>query len=463
MPENTEPTTPAAAAAPQRPTGESQKERWFKYGANVVIATVVVILLAGIVVYLAQKTGKRIDTTESRAYSLKPQTLAILNDVKGKTKLVSLYREEVPSKGQMKKSPYADVVADLLDEYRRHSSKIDVEVIDPVKNNAKVESLIGEVASKYGGEVQKYKKVTDAYAKTYDQIKQIAAQETAKAAKLPVDQLPNDEESQLVGTAVLESQRIARELTSSQEDIQRLLTDKPPNYKGAVDEIKDKMDWISDNSKQILEIFKGAKDNPKVPPPIRQYVATTQPYTEIRKLADELTAQTKDLGELKLDDLRTSLKAKDTILVIGENDMRVIPADQVWKSDDRDVRGLAPGQEIKPRFAGEQQVSTAILALNQQKKQKVVFVRNGGPPMAQQGQLFGARGGPFSAVAQRLRDYNFDVMEKDLTGMWAMQAQMQQQMPPPPEPTDEQIKDAIWIVLNFPTGQQNPKAPTPSI
>ena len=38
----------------------------------------------------------------------------------------------------MKRSPYVDPVRDLLDEYRRNSSKIDVENIDPVRNNAKV-------------------------------------------------------------------------------------------------------------------------------------------------------------------------------------------------------------------------------------------------------------------------------------------------------------------------------------
>src|SRR5205823_1713916 len=58
--------------------------------------------------------------------------------------------------------------------------------------------------------------------------------------------------------------------------------------------------------------------------------------------------------------------------------------------------------------------------------------------------------------------YNFDVQEKDLSGMWAMQAQMQP-MPSPPEPSDEQIKDAIWIVLNFPTAQQQPGMPSTPI
>src|SRR5678815_2029321 len=124
--------------APQNPPKfESQKERWVKYGANVAIASVIVFLLAGVVVYIAQKTGRRIDTTASGAYSLKPQTKNILNDIKTKIRIVSLYRDEVRDETdprRMKRSPYVDPVRDLLDEYRRNSSKIDVENIDPVRN-----------------------------------------------------------------------------------------------------------------------------------------------------------------------------------------------------------------------------------------------------------------------------------------------------------------------------------------
>ena len=71
--------------APQTPQHfESQKERWVKYGANVAIASVIVFLLAGVVVYLAQKTGRRIDTT--------PSTLLILaaSGYTGATSLVFL-------------------------------------------------------------------------------------------------------------------------------------------------------------------------------------------------------------------------------------------------------------------------------------------------------------------------------------------------------------------------------------
>src|SRR5690349_11462933 len=107
---------------------ESQKERWIKYGANVVLASIVVIVLAGLITWLAQKTGRRVDTTASGAYSLKPQTLNLIGDLKAKTKIISLYTNEVPDehvRDKMVKSPFVGPVADLLDEYRRKGKNIE--------------------------------------------------------------------------------------------------------------------------------------------------------------------------------------------------------------------------------------------------------------------------------------------------------------------------------------------------
>ena len=51
-------------------------------------------------------------------------------------------------------------------------------------------------------------------------------------------------------------------------------------------------------------------------------------------------AQAKSVGELKLDDLRQSLRARDAILVMGATDMRVIPFEQVWKPDDQQLKRM---------------------------------------------------------------------------------------------------------------------------
>ena len=301
-------------------------------------------------------------------------------------------------------------------------------------------------------------------AEVYDKIKALATDQAQVVAKLPSDKYPQDDDGQNEQAAVGSAQVLIKRLNASDEKIKRSKAEKPPDYRGIADEAAGAgARHISDISKQINEIFIKGKADARLPDEIRKYMTSAvDVYAQMGKLADDLNKQTKDLGALKLDDLRTSLKAKDSVLVIGDTDMRVIPKDQMWKADLEKLRQYTQGEEIKEKFAGEQAISTAILALNQNKKQKVCFVRNGGPPLTGAGSLFG-RGGPLAEVAGRLRDYNFDVTEKDLSGMWAMQQQMQQQqMPSEPEPSDEQIKDAVWVVLNFPSQQPDLQQPMPT-
>jgi hypothetical protein len=63
--------------------------------------------------------------------------------------------------------------------------------------------------------------------------------------------------------------------------------------------------------------------------------------------------------------------------------------------------------------------------------------------------------GPFASIGQRLREYNFDVQEKDASG----QAAMQQEQMQTPEPTDDQMKNAIWVMLRFPGDSQTGPSP----
>src|SRR5688500_4233552 len=87
---------------PERGRPEGQAERWMKYGANVLMASVIVVLLAVIVIYLANarnlKVGKNAfslrasaDMTGDDSNSLKPQTVSVLRDLPNNVTLVSLY------------------------------------------------------------------------------------------------------------------------------------------------------------------------------------------------------------------------------------------------------------------------------------------------------------------------------------------------------------------------------------
>src|SRR5687767_1834075 len=188
---------------PAVPGPESQKQRWVKYGANVALAVVVVIVLAIVTTALAQRANQRVDTTESGLYSLKPQTVNIIRENKQKIKLVSLYTRNTAAPGgaATDETDYAQVVDDLLDEYRRKGRNIEVESIDPIANPTKVDDLINEVTNKYGGEVAKYREVVDGHKGIYEQVRKLTEAQTKKVNELPLESLAGNESAQGVSLA----------------------------------------------------------------------------------------------------------------------------------------------------------------------------------------------------------------------------------------------------------------------
>src|SRR5688500_184114 len=100
-PSATDSPSPVIEAGPP-PGPETQKQRWMKYGANVALASVVVVLLGVILAALAQQSWAKVhvDTTQAGLYSLKPQTKAILKDLKQDVRIVSLYARTEPRPGK---------------------------------------------------------------------------------------------------------------------------------------------------------------------------------------------------------------------------------------------------------------------------------------------------------------------------------------------------------------------------
>lgn len=450
---------------------ETQKERWFKYGLNVLLVSLIVVVLAVLLIATVQskKVNVRLDTTTAGLYSLKPQTLNIIKNNSQDIRIVSLYTRAKDAKAYEQQGRQEDEldevtpVADLLDEYQRKGNKITVEVIDPVAQATRVDQLVEEVTQRYGGEIQKYKQITLDYPKVIEQITQLSSAEVEKVKALPVADVKDPDLADTLNLTWVTIQGFPRFLDRTKESVDRRLQQKIPDYKGAVDAIDQGMGMLSQMAGQILGSFDKQKEDQKVPEAIRKYMVDSRPaYQQVKDLSDGLEKRIKELGELKLDELKQSLRQQDTILVMGESEMRVITKDKVWQEPEA-ARNVDPDVTPQPRFAGEQQVTSAILAVTRKERPKVAFVRAGGAPLTTEGNPF-QRGGPFSDIAQRLRDYNFEVVEKDLTGMWAMQSRMQRSpFPQPEEPTDEQIKDAVWVVVGLPGGQSPMGGPPPTI
>lgn len=422
---------------------ETQQTRRAKYGLNVAVALIAAAGVFGGMVYIAGDMKWRADMTRSGDFSLKPQTKNILSEQSSKVRLVSLYEREMrPDDAE----DYYQRVADLLEEYRRNSSNISVDLIDPKTEPSKLDNLIDQIAKTESGAVEEYKKVLADFEKQVRaDLEKLAAEELPKLQALPLEQVQDADTKQTLGLAVITIAAFPEQLEAAQERIDRRMKEKIPNYRSAVGDLRDNLDGLANMLRGVVSGLEGVKAGGGVPGEVAGYAAQGLPrYQEVLKRVTELQDRAKNLAELKLAALRDSLRGGRSILVLGENGWRVLPFEKVFPAGGEGLRQMTAGQQIKRNFAGEQQISSALISLRETGRKKVAIVRPEGPPMAS---AFFGRSAPFMELAERLREMNFEVLEKDLSGQWAMQAQMQGM--PADEPTDEELRDAVWVVLGF--------------
>jgi len=481
---------------------ENQQERWLKYGSNVLLSSVVVILLAVAVVALAQYKPARIDTTSNGVYTLRPQTINMLGKLEGKVHIIGLQTMTKPAvQDQSDDDPISGVLAkipqdqkvrqvtDLLNEFQAANSKISVEMIDPVTNPFKVDQLISNVTNKYGGEVSKYQDFIKSFDTRVADFKALADKNVKQIQKIaPVlDSTPLDDEEvrQTVGLAIGSIGEVPQKLAELQDDLKKPLATKPPDYKGATDAMQGSMSQISQLLGIVLNEFHllagagpatpatapttaptdmaattapatvasattGPATQPvadtRIPLALRQFMIDSYPdFQKMKDIADQVVSDAGKLPDLKLDTLRQSLQTPDPILVQGDDAFQVITADKLWVND---VRDISASGNAKARFNGEQAVTSAIMDLSLKGDKPIVaFIRNGGEALTTPG--FGAMmpGGALSTVADRLRAHNFLVVEKDFGG---------DSNPEQPESsaTDAQLNDknTVWVVMDQPQG-----------
>jgi hypothetical protein len=425
---------------------QTQRQRWVKYGLNVALTSAVVVLIAVAVVYLAQRRPMRFDTTQTRSHSLKPQTLNILKGLEGNAEgveLVSLYRppEDRTDKDEQ---DFQQAVSDLLDQYERASGRIKVDRINPRSESGKLDALIKRVNEKYGAELAPYIKFLDGVPGFVTEFGKFAGEQAEAIKALPMGEIRTPELAETIELAQASVEKMPERLADLQGKRKRRLERNIPDYRGAVDDVKAELGALD---VLMTRVTADLRSIPKAAPEaVRKYAESNLPaYEAATKRIKEEVEKADALGELKLDALRESIR-QDAILVMGPKEMRVLAFADVWQAPG-DLRSLAGANPVRPklRFAGEQQVSTSIVAVTAASKPRVILVRPAGPPL---GTSF-MRPAQFSAIARRLREANFEVLEKDLSGQFAMQAQMQGM--PVSEATDEQMRDrsAVWMVFSL--------------
>ena len=98
--------------------------RAVRHGANAVFYTLLVLMIVAAVNFLSSRHHRRFDVTEQGINTLSPQTVQILENLKEGVEVVAFYSEMNDQKRQFE---------DLAAEYRYHTDKLNVRLVDPLK------------------------------------------------------------------------------------------------------------------------------------------------------------------------------------------------------------------------------------------------------------------------------------------------------------------------------------------
>ena len=102
------------------------QKRSAKYTTNALVSALIILLILIIINALAVNNNWRKDVTAASQFSLAPQTIKVLKNLKRPVKVVSFFR----SNNQRR-------ITDLLEEYDYYSDKFHYEIIDPDKSPEK--------------------------------------------------------------------------------------------------------------------------------------------------------------------------------------------------------------------------------------------------------------------------------------------------------------------------------------
>ncbi|MGH2393143.1 MAG: DUF7088 domain-containing protein [Candidatus Limnocylindria bacterium] len=106
-----------------RDPGATFGSRGVRYGANTLVAVLLVLGVIGVVEALSYRHNARLDLTENRRHSVSPQTIQILQGLKAPVNAIAFYRSDQPGKR---------VIEDLFKQYARYAGdKFTWKVVDP--------------------------------------------------------------------------------------------------------------------------------------------------------------------------------------------------------------------------------------------------------------------------------------------------------------------------------------------
>jgi len=106
------------------PAKSKRSPKW-AYGANTMVSGVVFLAILIVIVLIAQEKPLRLDVTQTKSFSLSPQTLSLLKSIDKPVQVKLFFSNSGPG------AQNRDKAKELLDSYQYHSKNIKYEFVDP--------------------------------------------------------------------------------------------------------------------------------------------------------------------------------------------------------------------------------------------------------------------------------------------------------------------------------------------
>jgi len=440
--------------------GMAQKRRWLVFGSNVVVAVLLATVLAGAAVWLSGMLlrGKaRSDWTSTGQYSLSPRGKAVVRDLQADVTITmvathpseNLYRSEEAYRRDL--TQY-ERMKTLLHEYEIASSHIKFETLAP-SDTASADAFLQRLEGRFKEQLVGKEAFLKEFAGFRTQVDTLVGQEVGRLQSFGTLQ-PPPPEVLLQNLEVAANGLIKVSKTAQLKMLSQMVGQEIPEEKAAptIEEARDSVNAVSELFKQFPEFYKrviaGLEKGEKpvtIPPAIKAFMESApQRFDPIQKKAEELKVKMAALPQQKFDEVKESITGRKASLVFEtEGDVKVVPVEDAWITPP-----MQEDQQDEPKsvFVGERVISNQLQALVRKTKPAVFFVTFGAP--------VAGWGGPYAALAERLRQSNFIVQEWDLMRQHEMpKVEEWEKDPPKGKPT--------MVIVLLPPPPPNMQRPMP--
>ncbi len=391
--------------------------RQLAIGANVAVATLLVVAIVVVLQWGGYRFAGKSDWTQSGVNSLSEGTRSLLGGLDQNVRITSAYfQTDLEAESQAK---FRQAVADLIDLYQiENRSKVEIDSFNPLQDHAKREELLERLSElpKFKAESAQHREMLETFHnKLLPEVNELLASEL---------ELIGGQGQSLGGQggSIMEQIRSLlqlkqRELSAFGNQIDSALQGDIPRYSSAVSllsqlysNLTSAMGNIADAGREVVS------RNPNLPPAQAEYLeGARERYQPLIDRLEEQTTKSRGLPRLELEDVVRGLTPDaNAIIVQTDREAKVLGFNEVWPPLDPSMGGRSVAFKDRA-FGGEQKISSAILQLTSPSKTAVVFVRYGGQPLFVGGFMPGQPPAPYARIKMHLEDLNFEVHEWDLS------------------------------------------------